>query len=61
MVGDHIALRLFQQASRRLAPTGRLVMVGNRHLGYHRSLRRYFRQVRQLDASPKFVVFEAAP
>lgn len=61
VVGDHIALRLFQQASRRLAPTGRLVMVGNRHLGYHRSLRRYFRQVRQLDASPKFVVFEAAP
>lgn len=60
VVGDHIALRLFAQAARHLAPGGRLLMVGNRHLGYHRSLRRFFPQVRQLDANPKFVVLEAA-
>lgn len=60
VVGDHIALRLFAQASRHLAPGGGLLMVGNRHLGYHRSLRRFFPQVRQLDANPKFVVLEAA-
>lgn len=59
VVGDHIALRLFRQAARHLAPDGSLVMVGNRHLGYHRSLRKFFPEVRQLDASPKFVVFEA--
>ena len=59
VVGDHIALRLFEQASRNLSSTGRLLMVGNRHLGYHRSLRRFFSQVRQVDADPKFVVFEA--
>ena len=59
VVGDHIALRLFDQASRSLAPGGRLLMVGNRHLGYHRSLPRLFRNVRQRDANPKFVVFEA--
>ncbi|MDX1633359.1 MAG: methyltransferase [Marinobacter sp.] len=59
-VGDHIALRLFQQASRVLAPQGRMLVVGNRHLGYHRSLRQWFR-VRQLDADPRFVVFEARP
>lgn len=59
VVGDHIALRLFQQAAKHLAPGGRMLMVGNRHLGYHRSLRRYFPQVRQLVADPKFVVFEA--
>ncbi len=59
VVGDHIALRLFEQASRHLTKTGRLLMVGNRHLGYHRSLRRFFPGVRQLDANPKFVVFEA--
>jgi 16S rRNA (guanine1207-N2)-methyltransferase len=59
VVGDHIALRLFEQASKHLAPGGRLLMVGNRHLGYHRSLRRYFSSVEQLDASPKFVVFRA--
>lgn len=59
VVGDHIALRLFRQASGSLAPGGRLLMVGNRHLGYHRSLGRFFAHVRQRDASPKFVVFEA--
>ncbi|MBW7470318.1 class I SAM-dependent methyltransferase [Marinobacter sp. F4218] len=59
VVGDHVALRLFAQAAKHLSPGGRLLMVGNRHLGYHRSLRRFFPQVRQLDASPKFVVLEA--
>lgn len=57
VVGDHVALRLFGQASDHLAPDGSLLLVGNRHLGYHRSLRRYFTWVHQLDASPKFVVF----
>lgn len=60
VVGDHIALRLFEQASRSLKPRGSLLMVGNRHLGYHRSLRRYFSTVDQLDANPKFVVFRAS-
>lgn len=59
VVGDHIALRLFKQAAQNLSNTGRLIMVGNRHLGYHKSLQRFFPQVRQLDANPKFVVFEA--
>jgi len=60
VVGDHIALRLFGQVVRHLSPGGRMLMVGNRHLGYHRSLRRFFSQVRQVDADPKFVVFETA-
>lgn len=60
VVGDHVALRLFSQAARHLAEDGSLIMVGNRHLGYHRSLRKFFPQVRQLDASPKFVVLEAS-
>lgn len=59
VVGDHIALRLFRQVARHLGPGGRMLLVGNRHLGYHRSLRRFFSTVRQLDADPKFVVFEA--
>lgn len=59
VVSDHIALRLFEQASQHLKPGGQLLMVGNRHLGYHRSLRRYFSSVEQLGASPKFVVFRA--
>lgn len=59
VVGDHIALRLFRDAARHLAPGGRLLMVGNRHLGYHRSLKQYFSGIEQRAASPKFVVFEA--
>ncbi|MBN7769565.1 methyltransferase [Marinobacter daepoensis] len=60
VVGDHIALRLFRDAARHLAPGGRVLMVGNRHLGYHRSLKKYFRNVSQKVASPRFVVFEAS-
>ncbi|SFR49594.1 16S rRNA (guanine1207-N2)-methyltransferase [Marinobacter daqiaonensis] len=60
VVGDHIALRLFDEAASHLAPGGRLLMVGNRHLGYHRSLKTAFGNVRQLAASPRFVVFEAS-
>ncbi|MFT7338279.1 MAG: 23S rRNA (guanine1835-N2)-methyltransferase [Marinobacter maritimus] len=59
VVSDHIALKLFEQASKCLSETGRVIMVGNRHLGYHHSLQRFFTHVRQLDASPRFVVFEA--
>ncbi|WP_150912887.1 class I SAM-dependent methyltransferase [Marinobacter halotolerans] len=59
VVGDHIALTLFRQAAARLAPGGRVLVVGNRHLGYHRSLKTSFSLVRQLASSPKFVVFEA--
>lgn len=58
-VGDHIAIRLFAEAARALAPEGELLMVGNRHLGYHRSLRSVFAEVEQLGAAPKFVVFRA--
>jgi len=60
VVGDHIALRLFQDAARHLEPEGTLLMVGNRHLGYHRSLKRFFRRAVQRAASPRFVVFEAS-
>ncbi|MFL1406275.1 class I SAM-dependent methyltransferase [Marinobacter sp. M1N3S26] len=60
VVGDHIALRLFAEAAQCLDEGGELLMVGNRHLGYHRSLRSVFGDVRQLRASPKFVVFRAS-
>ncbi|WP_323752130.1 class I SAM-dependent methyltransferase [Marinobacter sp.] len=60
VVGDHIALKLFSDAAEHLASGGRVLMVGNRHLGYHRTLTRYFRTVEQRAASPRFVVFEAS-
>ncbi|WP_223807782.1 class I SAM-dependent methyltransferase [Marinobacter sp. R17] len=56
-VGDHIALRMFRQSAAALAPAGRLLVVGNRHLGYHVKLKRWFGSVQQQAADPKFVVF----
>lgn len=59
VVGDEIALRLFQQSHRALAQGGRLIIVGNRHLGYHITLKRLFGHVEQLAATAKFVVLQA--
>lgn len=60
VVGDEIARRLFQQSRNTLAPGGRLLVVGNRHLGYHVTLRKYFSEVKQIGASSKFVVLQAS-
>src|SRR5690606_8057130 len=35
VIGDEIAMRLFQQSRRALVEGGALLVVGNRHLGYH--------------------------
>lgn len=58
-IGDHIALRMFRQASQALNPGGALLVVGNRHLGYHAKLKKDFVRVEQRAADPKFVVLEA--
>ena len=57
-VGDHIAKRLFKQAKHALRNKGSFIMVGNRHLNYHVTLKKYFRHCRQLNTNAKFVVFE---
>lgn len=58
-VGDHIAKRLFKQSKQALNTNGRLVVVGNRHLKYHLTLKKYFKQVEQLAANSKFVLLSA--
>lgn len=58
-VGDHIAKRLFKDAKQHLNPTGQLIVVGNRHLKYHTTLKRYFKQVDQIAANKKFVLLSA--
>jgi len=57
VVGDHLAHMLFEQAAKGLTPEGELWVVGNRHLNYHVSLKRYFRSVVLQRSSQKFVVF----
>ena len=59
VVGDFLARRMFQQSHRALKKGGELWIVGNRHLGYHITLRRMFAQVEQIAANAKFVIFKA--
>jgi 16S rRNA (guanine1207-N2)-methyltransferase len=59
VVGDFLAWRMFQQARAALTEQGELWLVGNRHLGYHAKLKRLFRRVEQIAATPKFVVLRA--
>ncbi|RHW19862.1 methyltransferase [Pseudomonas jilinensis] len=59
VIGDEIALRLFKQSRQVLAPSGSLLVVGNRHLGYHIKLKRFFQRVEQLGSSAKFVAWRA--
>ena len=59
-VGDMIASSMFAQAARCLRDNGELWVVGNRHLGYHRTLRRWFGQVETVASNQKFVVLRAA-
>lgn len=59
VVGDFLAWRMFQQARAALVTGGELWLVGNRHLGYHAKLKRLFRGVEQVAATPKFVVLRA--
>lgn len=58
-VGDHIAKRLFKQSKTALTPKGQLIVVGNRHLQYHQTLKKYFNNVEQIAANPKFVLLSA--
>ncbi|SDT93724.1 methyltransferase [Halopseudomonas salegens] len=59
VIGDVIARRLFAGSRRALNPDGCLLVVGNRHLGYHNTLKRNFSRVEQVAAHPKFVVLAA--
>lgn len=59
VVGDFLAWRMFQQARAALSEQGELWLVGNRHLGYHVKLKRLFKRVEQIAATPKFVILKA--
>lgn len=59
VVGDFLARRMFQQSHKALKSGGELWVVGNRHLGYHVTLKRMFREVEQVATNAKFVIFKA--
>lgn len=58
-VADVAAARLFAQAFAALRPGGRLLVVGNRHLGHHAKLDRLFGGHELLDGDARFVVLGA--
>jgi 23S rRNA (guanine1835-N2)-methyltransferase len=59
VIADQIAMRMFAQSAQVLTLEGELWVVGNRHLGYHAKLKRWFSRVEQVGAHPKFVVLKA--
>lgn len=59
-LNDTIAVSMFSGARRVLRPGGVLWVVGNRHLGYHKTLKRWFKRVELVASNRKFVVLRAA-
>ncbi len=59
VVGGHIARQMFRDARRVLRDGGELWVVGNRHLGYHKTLKQLFGNVELIASNPKFVVLRA--
>ncbi|MEZ5228897.1 MAG: methyltransferase [Acidimicrobiales bacterium] len=57
--GDDTARSMFADARRVLRPGGQLVVVGNRHLDYHKQLRRRFGNCDVVGSTPKFVILRA--
>jgi 16S rRNA (guanine1207-N2)-methyltransferase len=57
-INRDIAHRMFNESFRVLKTGGVLLVVGNRHLNYHITLKRIFRQVELLGSNRKFVVLK---
>lgn len=58
-VGDQVAWEMFRESRDVLKPGGKLLVIGNRHLGYHTKLKRLFGNCRVVSSNRKFVVLEA--
>lgn len=58
-VDDGAALDLFSQAQRVLRQGAELWVVGNRHLGYHKKLKKWFKPVETIASNKKFVILKA--
>jgi 23S rRNA (guanine1835-N2)-methyltransferase len=59
VVGDFIAKEMFRHSKRVLKNSGKILVIGNRHLGYQQTLKNYFSVVRLIAENSKFVILEA--
>lgn len=58
-VSRRVAAHMFKESRRVLRGGGRLLVVGNRHLGYHAALKGLFGGVKTVASDRRFVVLEA--
>ncbi|MCV6589426.1 MAG: methyltransferase [Marinobacterium sp.] len=59
VVGDFIARQMFRESKRVLRRGGDLLVVGNRHLGYHIMLKKLFGNCEVVASNKKFVILSA--
>jgi len=59
VVGDFIAWQMFNEAKQKLNIGGELLIVGNRHLGYHIKLKKLFGRCEMIASNKKFVILKA--
>jgi 16S rRNA (guanine1207-N2)-methyltransferase len=59
-VGDQIAFSMFKESRRVLRNGGELWVVGNRHLDYHKQLKRLFGNAQVIASNTKFVILNTA-
>ncbi|MDD2722672.1 MAG: methyltransferase [Methylovulum sp.] len=59
-IGDQIAISLFKESRRVLRKNGELWVIGNRHLNYHITLKRWFDNVSAVASNTKFVILKAS-
>ena len=59
VIGDAIAWLMFKQSKKVLKKGGTLWVVGNRHLGYHKKLKRLFGRQKLIAGNDKFVILKA--
>ncbi|WP_241622307.1 23S rRNA (guanine(1835)-N(2))-methyltransferase RlmG [Rosenbergiella australiborealis] len=58
-ITDHIAWQMFRDAKRCLGYGGELRVIGNRHLDYHRKLKKLFGNCQLVASDARFVVLRA--
>lgn len=58
-ITDHIAWQMFRDAKRCLRYGGELRIIGNRHLDYHRKLKKLFGNCQLIASDARFVVLRA--
>ncbi len=56
-IDGQIAQKMFRQSRRVLRQGGELWIIGNRHLNYHISLKRLYKQCERVASNNKFVIF----